>query len=591
MRNPTQKQLQQFNLVLRKKELHLYRSLLLHLCKDYDSLSYFRSARLLIERSDWHSLIELADSLVEQSYSTASEHFLANQFASLVRKFPFSQAESGFDPELAAIRKFGSAEHSCKRVNQRFRASRSVRRLRYSDELSRARAFVRYVLGDAPDLRSIYQGCGFSPGAAIGVHGDATNVSRKLLAERWTVTPGALHYAYAAVISHPQFREVLFPEHASFTSGSPSLDARAFIERISLVSTNKISFVPKTAKTHRSIAVEPLLNGYLQKGVDVYMRGRLARVGIDLSDQYRNQIFAREGSLASPRDLATIDLSSASDSISIELCREILPPDWFDFLNSIRSPQYMLGSDSFRYEKFVSMGNGFCFPLESLIFAALAHSVGAGRPGIDFLVYGDDIIVRTEVALPLIELMSYCGFKTNARKTFLKGPFRESCGADWFGGEDVRPFTLDFRLDSVSSLFKFLNLSRRNERSARFFFDGPWLRVFNSVPEPFRFIRPFAGNADTGIDSDGLLHLDSRLCTWSNKTLSWSWLELEASAVGDSHHQHHGAKGASALVYGMLSGVESAKPFTYRRRTITKVRRKSHCGATSTWLPPARLVT
>lgn len=86
------------------------------------------------------------------------------------------------------------------------------------------------------------------------------------------------------------------------------------------------------------------------------------------------------------------------------------------------------------------MGNGFCFPLETSIFAAacVAACKQAGAP-VDFRVYGDDIIVRQDVALVLNEILKSLGFRLNLSKSFIHGPFRESCGANWHGGQDVTP--------------------------------------------------------------------------------------------------------------------------------------------------------
>lgn len=233
-----------------------------------------------------------------------------------------------------------------------------------------------------------------------------------------------------------------------------------FRERVRLVEHNKITFVPKTAKTHRSIAVEPLVNGYVQKGIDQVMRKRLRRIGIDLSDQSGNSEYARLGSLDnSDQSFVTIDLSMASDSLATEVVRQLVPAAWFELLNALRSKSFLLDDVEYKFEKFCSMGNGFCFPLQTLIFTAACKAVGAGVPGLDFKVYGDDIIVRRCHAEPVIRLLGELGFKTNTDKTFITGPFRESCGRDWFSGEDVRPFILDFRLDSVEALIKFHNLS------------------------------------------------------------------------------------------------------------------------------------
>jgi len=205
------------------------------------------------------------------------------------------------------------------------------------------------------------------------------------------------------------------------------------LPRFDITTENRITTVPKNIKTDRTIACEPMGNLPFQLAVDGYLKSRLRRVGIDLSDQSRNQEAARIGSIDG--SLATIDLSMASDTLSINTVASLLPDDWFSILMKLRSPCYSGAFGSGVYEKFSSMGNGFTFTLETLIFWALAKAVGSVEP----LVYGDDIIVESCISERLVRVLKFFGFATNNEKTFTKGPFRESCGADWYEGTNVRP--------------------------------------------------------------------------------------------------------------------------------------------------------
>lgn len=575
--------------ILQRTSTDNYRSIVLQLCRDYENYDFCLTIQTLIRKEDFSDLIDFADSLSSQVYEDATEHFVANQFAAIIKKYPFPPGSHKNDPEKKAYDKFIKSEHICKRVNQRIRArrSRKGRPAPLEPDFSRMRNFIRYTIGEAPSLSEIWSKCGFGPGASLGVHGNATNFARKLLSHDWSVSPGAFEYAYGALMSHAQFREVLLPDHCGFSSGDPSMrpEREAYFGKSKLVNHNKIVFVPKTAKTFRSIAVEPLLNGYVQKGCDEALRLRLKRIGIDLSDQEPNRQMAREGSSDDEDSFCTIDLSSASDSISIELCRELLPPDWYYFLNSIRSKSFLYKSEIKPFEKFCSMGNGFCFPLETLLFTAACVSVGAGRPGIDFRVYGDDIIVRKQFFEPVVLLLKYMGFSVNTDKTFSEGPFRESCGSDWFNGKDVRPFTLDFALDSVQNVFKFLNLTCRSQRTVDFF-AGCRPFVLRLLPESLLLYRPYPGNADSAITALGSEFLTSTNCSFSRKKRAWVWRELQSSVVPDYLWTTLDEKsGSAALVFGALSGSASAAPFTMRNTTRTKMRVISHPGATSQWLP------
>lgn len=200
-----------------------------------------------------------------------------------------------------------------------------------------------------------------------------------------------------------------------------------------LTTTNRVELVPKNWKTDRTIACEPEGNVFLQLAFDEYMKGRLRRVGIDLSNQGRNQELAREGSVSG--ELATLDLSMASDTLSYNTVAWLLPQHWFSIVSDFRSP-CANGKYQGKYAKFSSMGNGTTFPLETLVFTAACRAVGSKR----YSVYGDDIIIETELVNDLTKLLRFLGFILNTEKSHTKGPFRESCGANWYQGVDVTPF-------------------------------------------------------------------------------------------------------------------------------------------------------
>jgi hypothetical protein len=201
------------------------------------------------------------------------------------------------------------------------------------------------------------------------------------------------------------------------------------------VSGNLVTTVPKNAKTDRIIAIEPDWNMFFQLGLGGAIRRRLNRVGILLPDaQERNKRLACAGSLTGK--FATLDLKSASDTVSLGLCELLLPPDLLELILSLRTEQGLVGEDVVVYEKVSSMGNGFTFELETAMFWALASSCD---PSGDAAVYGDDIIVTTEAVQLLIEVLLDLGLEVNGKKTFYAGPFRESCGGHYFHGIDVTP--------------------------------------------------------------------------------------------------------------------------------------------------------
>ena len=242
---------------------------------------------------------------------------------------------------------------------------------------------------------------------------------------------------------------------------------------------NRLISVPKNYKTNRMIAIEPSLNMYVQKGIGSMIRRRLKRVGIDLDEgQKTHGDLARFASRTGM--LATIDLSMASDTVSLELVRFMLPPDWLRRLERARSKVGVLPSgDNYIYRKFSSMGNGYTFELESLIFWAIAMSVTEAYGASTRLlsVYGDDIIVPGSVGGPLCRLLSTIGFKVNEDKSFITGRFRESCGSQFISGYDVTPFYVKREDRSLFGLFKLHNQLYRwlhRQRSNGYEFPKAW---------------------------------------------------------------------------------------------------------------------
>lgn len=206
-------------------------------------------------------------------------------------------------------------------------------------------------------------------------------------------------------------------------------------ERFKLRSTyaNRVELVPKNWKTDRTIACEPMGNLPLQLAFDTYAKRKLRRFGIDLRDQSANKKKARHASVYD--DYVTVDFKSASDTVSYNTVALLFPGDWFNYLADVRSPFYRGAFGEGVYSKFSSMGNGSTFCIETLLFAAVCSAVGSSG----FLVYGDDVIIERKYYEDFVALAKFLGFTVNEAKSFSSGPFRESCGGDYFNGVDVTP--------------------------------------------------------------------------------------------------------------------------------------------------------
>jgi hypothetical protein len=217
----------------------------------------------------------------------------------------------------------------------------------------------------------------------------------------------------------------------------------------------KVVLVPKTLKTPRVIAIEPTAMQYMQQGISEklvqYLETDKTVFGmIGFLDQRPNQLLAEKGSLT--RDLATLDLSEASDRVSNQHVRVMLQrfPHFLEAVDATRSRKADVpGKGVVRLAKFASMGSALCFPVEAMVFLSLIFlgieqmlNRRITRADIDRMrgqvrVYGDDIVVPVDTVPFVIGTLRSFGFVVNPHKSFWNGKFRESCGKEYFDGSDV----------------------------------------------------------------------------------------------------------------------------------------------------------
>jgi hypothetical protein len=186
-------------------------------------------------------------------------------------------------------------------------------------------------------------------------------------------------------------------------------------------------------------------------------------IGLDIrSQQPKNKLMALRGSV--DNSLATIDLKSASDMFTPYLIRRLWPTRWYRLLTAIRSEEIDIGDGQWEKLNMIStMGNGFTFPLMTMTIVALIYASRRLRGGPNLFVdwtntcvFGDDIIVPSSEYDEIASVLSMAGLIVNHDKSFHSGPFRESCGGDYFNGYDVTPFYVS-RLDSDAACFVAIN--------------------------------------------------------------------------------------------------------------------------------------
>lgn len=256
-----------------------------------------------------------------------------------------------------------------------------------------------------------------------------------------------------------------------------------------LTPRSKVIFVEKDSRGPRVISAEPRENQFVQQGIRGFMydaieRHPTTRGQVNFTDQSYNQRAALETSRS--RLKATIDLKDASDRVSLSLVNTLLSglPELRQYVMDSRSVEAGLPDGRVvNLRKFAPMGSALCFPVMALtIFALIKSAIDLRDSSLDsvypptvgsrelvdtspdhfgqdqsVLVYGDDIIVHVDYAQLAIDTLVTYGLKVNSAKSYLGGPFAESCGCDAYRGVEVTPVRLRVSLDSLTGPMRFPN--------------------------------------------------------------------------------------------------------------------------------------
>jgi len=237
----------------------------------------------------------------------------------------------------------------------------------------------------------------------------------------------------------------------------------------------RMTFVPKDSRGPRGISCEPREFMYIQQGImtllyDTYDRFPVIKRMLSCRDQSVNQEMAYYGSLWG--NYASLDLNEASDRVSLQLVEALFPSNWVRALKACRSTKTVLPAhtrcgvkipaDEMELLKFAPMGSALCFPVEALVFWSL--SIAAMNPTDRFInglfgdtlsteermcltVFGDDIVCRLQHVDAIIETLESVGLRVNQDKSYWSGPFRESCGSDYYHGTLITPIRVKHPID------------------------------------------------------------------------------------------------------------------------------------------------
>lgn len=379
--------------------------------------------------------------------------------------FKKSEVEVSATAELDSFNDFLAANEACRK-----KSVEEFRTLDYPIAVGIAINSARMYLWDwfaqqnEPDspitMATIETAARFGPGRSVGLGEKPSLFYFKVGDSRQTASSDFVRSWYESSVLHNPLCE------------AAEMARKARWGRAEVTEHGLLSFVPKKYSRKRIVVTEPSLNTYFQLGVASRMEEVLQnRVGIDFtSEPAHNQELARRGSVYGA--YATMDLTQCSDYISLALVEYMFPPSVVRWMKILRTPSVLVDKTPIDLAMTSTMGNGFTFPMQTALLAALVRGVyrtldlphkeqvtdKEGNPTVErtWGVFGDDIVVVPEAFDLLVETLEYLGLKVNQSKSFSSGPFRESCGADFYDGINVRPVYLK-RYSSDQDLFSCFN--------------------------------------------------------------------------------------------------------------------------------------
>lgn len=245
----------------------------------------------------------------------------------------------------------------------------------------------------------------------------------------------------------------------NYTHLSDSLESLEHMETCDKA-TSKVVLVPKDSRGPRLISMEPLELQWIQQGLMTELVRKIESPSsitcgfVNFTDQGVNRSLALANSWGG--ELITLDLKAASDRVSVWLVKRLFPEDVFKALNACRSDSTLLPDGRcVELRKFAPMGSAVCFPVEALVFWALAvsaiytHSSRSWYyrvPKSQVYVYGDDLVIPKEGLGRVSDIFKKCFLALNEDKCCTGSFFRESCGMDAFKMNDVTPLKIKARL-------------------------------------------------------------------------------------------------------------------------------------------------
>lgn len=342
---------------------------------------------------------------------------------------------------------------------------------------------------------------------------------------------------------------------------------------VRVVESSKLNFALKNVDESRGINTESTVDMMLQLGCGSLLEDVLEEFfGINLSRQPEvNRALARMGSISGY--YATIDLKSASNRIATCLVKFLLPLPIFMCLDRIRAKCIDFpkahGGGREELHMFSTQGNGFTFPLQTLLFACIVKATleesdfdSQGSKRVTWSVFGDDIICPSRQFDKVVRMLEYCGFTANRTKSFSTGGFRESCGKDYFQGNDIRGVYLK-ELSHEQHIYTAFN--RLARWSVRHRLDLNRILSFLWHLAKQKRVVPFDAGDDAGFKLPFSIATGHESVRFDRKERRWMYKQLEA--VPRRHSTGRLSNNPQAIFVSMLAGYVRSGVVRREKRT------------------------
>lgn len=353
-----------------------------------------------------------------------------------------------------------------------------------------------------------------------------------------------------------------------------------FRRLVTFTRTSRVTTVPKTTMEDRVITCECLWSMVAQLSFAHAIRVHLKKkLGYDLeSRQAVHRALIRTGR-------ATIDLSKASDRNYMVVLRELFPERIFKVLERMRSGilEHVTPEGESIYHPlrmFAPMGTGCTFEVMTLVLLAHTRVLDPGAS-----VFGDDIIIDSRVADRLMRNLEAQGWKINESKSFVDGPFRESCGS--FADLRTGSFLLSFDLPRPTTSAEFFIFCHKMWKlgdvvtgELRNIFVETYAEIITSLADVVKLPRCYEDTSSTTLIDWGIYvppeigveHVKAK--TAAHRCLQSSWQRVvHAVPYSITRPETKPYKGpvTKAAVYANLRALRVVERRTGKDRTIVRM--------------------